>query len=161
MEKLTQKWAIVSFFDEIDDGYEFHRTDNPLHITLAGTFAINKTGQEIYLMLYELLKDEKSYTVQAGDDVLWGENKDIRVVIIEKSEKMFTLQMKIYEELLKNGAVFNEPQHEGLGHILHSTVQKSSRLHKGDSVRINSVSLVAMFPDSDGNRRRIVKTIRF
>lgn len=161
MEKLTQKWAIAAFFDDLEDGYEFHMSDNPLHVTLAGVFAIHYKGREIYAGLSELLQDQESFTVTAGDDAYWGENKDLNVVIMEESKEMSALLMKIYKHLLNNGAIFNEPQYEGSGHILHSTVQKSGRLKKGDKVPINKVSLVDMFPNSDGYRRRIIGTVKF
>lgn len=161
MEKLTQKWCVAAFFDELEDGYEFHRTDIPLHITVAGVFATEDTSQVIFKSLFSLLSNQEPFAVTAGGDELWGNNKDLKVVIIEKSDVMSSLLMKIYEHLLKNGAVFNEPQYEGLGHKLHSTVQKSARLQKGDTVLINKVSLVDMFPDNDGMRRRIVGTVSF
>jgi 2'-5' RNA ligase len=161
MEKLTQKWCIAAFFDELDEGYEFHRTEVPLHITLAGVFAIGDKSEEIYAKLSDLLIDQDSFTVTAGEDVLWGENNDLRVVLIEKSKEMSLLLMKIYEHLLFNGAIFKEPQYEGQGHISHSTVQKTGRLNKGDKVLINKVSLVDMFPNNDGMRRRIAGTVKF
>jgi hypothetical protein len=161
MEKLSQKWAIAAFFEDLDDGFEFHRTEIPLHVTLAGVFDIGIKGKELSVMLSDLLKDNSSFEIQAGDDALWGLNKDIQVVLIEESPDMSNLLMCIYEFLLANGAVFNEPQYEGNGHILHSTVQKSGRLQKGQVVEINKVSLVDMFPDNNGMRRRIVSTVRF
>ncbi len=161
MEKLTQKWTINAFFDDLKDGYAFHRSDYPLHITIAGVFAIDLRGNDIAKILVDLLAGQKSFFVTAGDDALWGEYKDLRVVIIDKSTEMSGILMSIYETLIKNGAVFNQPEYEGPGHILHSTVQKSGRLVKGQKVKINKISLVDMFPDNDGLRRRIVQTINF
>jgi 2'-5' RNA ligase len=161
MEKLTQKWCIAAFFNELDDGFEFHRSEVPLHVTLAGVFAIDDTDIELFRKLQFLLKDTKPFEIQAGDSVEWGKDKEIKVVLIENSSDMLRLLMQIYEFLIANGAVFNEPQYEGKGHILHSTIQKSGRLQKGQVVKINNISLVDMYPDEDGMRRRIVGTIKF
>jgi 2'-5' RNA ligase len=161
MEKLTQKWCIAAFFDELNDGYEFHRTEVPLHVTLAGVFAIDDNGFELSRKLNELLEQSKPFNIRAGDTTHWGLNKEIEVVLIEKSSEMSGLLMQIYEFLKDNGVVFNEPEFEGEGHILHSTVQKSGKLKKGETVNINKVSLVDMFPNNDGMRRKIVSTVKF
>jgi hypothetical protein len=161
MEKLTQKWCIAAFFDELDDGYEFHRTEVPLHVTLAGVFAIDDTGTELFRKLQSLLSGIKSFEIHAGDTTRWGVKKEIQVVLIEKSSEMSKLLMQIYKFLIANGATFNQPEYEGPGHILHSTVQNSGRLHKGEVIQINKLSLVDMFPNNDGLRRRIVSTVKF
>lgn len=161
MEKLTQKWCIAAFFDDLDDGFEFHRTEVPLHVTLAGVFAIDIKGRELFKMLSDYLNSTQSFNIKAGSEDSWGPNKEIRVVLIEKSSEMSGLLMQIYDFLMINGAVFNQPEYEGNGHKLHSTVQKSGKLEKGQIVLINKLSLVDMFPRNDGMRRRIVGTVEF
>ena len=159
MEKLTQKWCIPAFFDELEDGFEFAMTDYPLHMTIAGVFDFDKKGIEIAELINGLLAHSQSFEVVAGDDVYWGINKDIQVVLMEKSEQLASLVKKIYNFLISNGVEFYQPEYEGKYNISHSTVQKTDRLQKGETVIINKLSLVDMFPDSNGYRRRIVKTI--
>ena len=160
MEKLTQKWCIASFFEELKDGFEFDRSDNPLHITLAGVFALDLNGLEIVKIFEDLLKNTKSFSVTAGKDTYWGENKNIQVVLIQDSKELKSLQMNIYNKLISKGAIFNEPEYEGEGHTSHSTVQKVGKLSEGEIVTINKVSIVDMFPNNDGYRRKIVKTVK-
>ena len=47
MEKLTQKWAVLSLLEDMGEGAVFRYTDFPLHLTLAGVFAAEKTGHEL------------------------------------------------------------------------------------------------------------------
>jgi len=158
MEKFTQKWSVVALLEPVSDGYEFFWKDQPLHVTLAGVFASTKSGTQLSELLAELLAGVEPIEVVAGDDLYWGNNQENTVVAIEKSETLLALHLRVHQKLTACGATFNEPEHEGSGVILHSTVQKDSRLNKGETAQISSVSLVDMFPGGDGYRRKITKT---
>jgi 2'-5' RNA ligase len=159
MDKLTQKWAIAAFLEPVEDGFEFHRSDIPLHVTLAGVFASEMDGQQLGETLAELLCSVTSFDVEGGEDLFWGENGEITVVQIKESRELKKLYNRIYDKLVSEGTVYNEPHFEGEANVLHSTVQKHDRLENGQKTRIKSVSLVDMFPNSDGYQRKVVKTI--
>lgn len=161
MEKFTQKWAIIIPLEEHADGSEFYYTDFPLHITIAGVFAIEDSGAELKKMLQLLIKSTRPFEVTADEEALFGDNKDIAVMKIHATPELIHLYELIHSELLKRGAVFNMPHHEGDGYIPHSTYQKSGRLQAGEKVIAKSVSLIDLFPKGDGLTRKITKTITF
>lgn len=161
MEKFTQKWAIIIPLEEHSDGSEFYYTDFPLHITIAGVFAINNSGVELEKMLFELVKNVGAFEVIADEEALFGNEKDIAVMKIIQTPELMKLYRLIHDELLKRKAVFNMPHHEGNGYIPHSTYQKSGRLHPGEKVFAKSVSLIDLFPNDNGYMRKITKTIEF
>ena len=161
MDKFSQKWAIIIPLTMHADGSEFLYTDFPLHITVAGVFAIDNNGDELETMLSELVKNIKPFEVAAEEEALLGEHKDIAVMKIRPAPKLMELHRLVYEELITRNAVFNAPYHQGHGYIPHSTHQKSGRLFAGDKVLVKSVSLIDLYPNSDGLMRKITKTIQF
>jgi 2'-5' RNA ligase len=161
MEKFTQKWAVIIPLEKHPDGSEFYYTDFPLHITIAGVFATTDSGAELEKMLHLLIKSTRPFEVTADEEALFGDNKDISVMKISATPELIHLYELIHSELLKEGAVFNTPHHEGEGYIPHSTYQKSGRLQTGEKVIAKSISLIDLLPNGDGLMRKITKTIKF
>lgn len=156
-EKLTQKWAVASFFDDLEIGYEFPREETPLHATLAGVFAINKSGDEIADLLKQCLIDTTGFSVRGLAEERWGD--ELIVTTLEDSQQFSALYAGVQDRLLNKGAVFNEPQYLHDGFTPHVTQQREGKLSVGESAQISRVSLVDMFPGGDGYRRRIHATI--
>lgn len=157
-EKYSQKWTIASFFEHLSDGYVFHRSEVPLHATLAGVFAIDVTGDKIANLLKTHLQDVPAFHIVGGEETQWG---DVKVRIINKSIHLNALFNGIQKMLLSHGATFNEPEYIGEGFTPHVTKQKSGWLQNGESRIVNSVSVVDMFPDGDYEKRRITATVGF
>jgi hypothetical protein len=61
--------------------------------------------------------------------------------------------------LKRDGVVFDEPQYQEEGYRAHATMQ-ANRLHKGDSVVIDELTVVDMFPNDDINYRRTMRTFK-
>ncbi len=159
MEDLTQKWAIIALMENVQDGAEFYYTDFPLHITLAGVFAINKKGLWLAERLTNLLMDQKTFKIQTGKKDMFGPNKDVAVMKIMKSPELLGMYNKIHSWLLESGAIYNEPQYQGYGYLPHSTFQKSGLLNENEVRQIKSVSIIDLFPNGDGYKRKVFKTI--
>jgi len=158
-EPLTQKWALNCLIEDVAEGTEYHFTNTPMHVTVAGVFALEKSGAWIASELAKLLSNQPAFEIEADSEARFGLNQDTAVMKIKKSEELMNLHSKIYSWLQASGAVFNFPQYEGTGFGPHSTFQKSGRLHPGEKRLITSVSLIDLFPHGDGYQRRIVKTI--
>lgn len=159
MSKFTQKWAIIALLEEIPDGTEFYYTDYPLHMTIAGVFELDKSGLWLSENLTRLLINQKEFDIKAGAEDHFGPDKDIQVMKIIESPELLKFYNKIHNWLLSYGAIYNEPQYQGEGYLPHSTFQKSGRLNEGEIRHIKSVSIVDLFPNNDGHRRKIFKTI--
>lgn len=161
MEQLTQKWAIVAPLQPVKDGVEFSPSDFPLHITLAGVFAIDINGAALSEKILALLTHQAPFEVMADTEDFFGPNKEIAVMKLQKTPELMDLYNTIHNELIALNAIFNTPQYEEAGYIPHSTKQKHAMVTKGESVLIDSVSIIDLFPNSDGHRRKIFKTIQF
>ena len=154
--QYEQKWAVASFFDAIEIGYTFPRDDVPLHATLAGVFAVDMQGSAIAAFISDAINEFKAFSVVAHEIEQWG---PIQVATLHKSEEFNNLYTTIQEVLLEKGAVFNEPQYLMDGFTPHVTHQKTAVLRPKEHATVRSVSLVDMFPDKDGEKRRIISTV--
>ncbi len=159
MEKFTQKWAIIALLEDIQDGAEFYHTDFPLHITLAGVFAIDKNGLWLAEGLNNLLTDQKMFDVQADKKDMFGPNKDVQVMKVMKTPELLSMYNKLHKWLLESGAIYNESRYQGDGYLPHSTFQKSGLLNENEVRQIKSVSIIDLFPNGDGYQRKVFKTI--
>ena len=56
MGQFTQKYAIVQFFEDIEEGYVYSSNNWPLHSTVVDTFAIKWSIDEMVVKLTEALK---------------------------------------------------------------------------------------------------------
>ncbi len=160
MNKFTQKWGIIALLEEIEEGSEFHYTDFPLHITLAGVFSIDKNGRWLANELAHLLIDQKMIEVKPDKKDMFGPNSDIAVMKMKKSAELLSIYDKIHNWLLDTGVVYNDPQYQGKGYVPHCTVQKSGILDENKTYLINSVSIIDLLPNNNGYQRRVVKTIK-
>ena len=62
--------------------------------------------------------------------------------------------------LEKGDLKLNDPQFAGTGFVPHSTVQKHARLHEGDQVIFDALTIIDLFPDDNPYQRKVLKTIR-
>ena len=156
---FTQKYAIVQFFDPVDEGFEYSSDNWPLHSTIVDTFAINWSVNEMVAQLTELLCRHAPAYSTAEEDRLFGENGDIRVTLLDRSESLVALHLNVVTALERGRLILNDPQFARDGFLPHTTVQKHARLNKGDKVRFTALSIIDMFPDADAYKRRVLKTI--
>lgn len=147
----------MHFTAPIESGVRFHMSDWPLHVTIADVFAIDRTGSMIDMKLASLLSEIKAVEVIAVSDELLGETP---VVLLEKIQRLQKLHDSIATLLKENGAIFNNPEFTYDGFLPHSTIQKSGRLHIGDKITIDSVSLIDMFPGGDWQQRKVLMTFK-
>ncbi len=159
MQKFIQKWAIISLLKDVPEGSEFYYTEFPLHLTLAGVFKIDKDGEWLTNELTRLLVGQGSFNIEADKNDMFGPNKDVVVMRIKKTPELLGLYKKIYVWLHNSGVIYNKPNYQGQGYLPHSTFNKSGILLSGESRLINSVSIVDLFPNKNGNQRKIFATI--
>jgi 2'-5' RNA ligase len=131
-------------------------TEWPLHITLANVFAVD-LDTSIKQKLSSLLASQPPISLLAGEDAVLGTTD---VVLIERTDELQSLHDQIIGLLELNGAKFNTPEFTRAGFLPHSTIQKSGRLHKGDKVTINTISLVDMFPNQNWQQRRVLTNFK-
>lgn len=160
MVQFTQKYTIVQFFEDIEEEYVYASNRWPLHSTVVDTFAIKWSIDEMVVKLTEALKHHATVNSEAGDDRFFGENGQVQVVLLRRTESLIKLHLDVLAILEGGGIALNDPQFSRDGFLPHATVQKHARLNKGDKVRFTALSIVDMFPDEDPYTRKVLKTIK-
>jgi hypothetical protein len=122
---------------------------------LADVFAVDRHGANIDEKIARQLAKMEPVQTTALRDTTLGTTP---VVLLDRTAPLVALHTAIVNLLEENGATFNTPEFTKDGFLPHSTIQKSGRLHTGDTVVIDSVSLVDMFPDGDWKQRRVLAT---
>jgi len=159
MQKFVQKYVLVTVIEDFKDGAEFPSSSWPLHITIASNFTIKCSVSELLELLETTLSQSKPFELVAGKDEYFGPQKQTRVTLLHMNNAVKLLHGNVVSTLKSIGAIFDEPAYVRGGFRAHATVQAKIRLHEGDTVAVNGVSLVDMFPNSNPDQRKIIKTL--
>ena len=160
MGQFTQKYAIVQFFEDIEEGYVYASNDWPLHSTVVDTFAIKWSNDEMVTKLTDALKHHATANSEASDDRFFGENGQVKAVLLSRTGSLIKLHLDVLATLESGEIALNDPQFSRDGFLPHATVQKHARLNKGDKVRFTALSIIDMFPNEDPYMRKVLKTIK-
>ncbi len=160
MQKFTQKYAIICLLEDIDEGYQFPSDSWPLHTTLADTFAIEWDEVTLKLKLEEIAATLEMVATKATRDEYFGPDKNIHVVLIEKTDDLAATHYSIVNMLKQGGVKFNGPQYSEEGFLPHSTVQPHARVKLNDTVVYKNLALIDMFPNEDPYQRKVLRIVK-
>lgn len=160
MQQFTQKYTIIQLFKDIPEGTQFSASNWPLHVTIADTFAINWDVPTMVEKLTQLLSSRTSATSVVENDRFFGDQRQVRVALLKKTDDLVKLHQDVIKVLERGGWKPNDPQFAKEGFLPHSTVQKHTRLNKGDEVIFNALTIIDMFPGENPYQRRVIKTIK-
>lgn len=160
MSQFTQKYTLVQFFEDVEEGYEYSSSNWPLHSTVIDTFAIDWSVDEMAVRLTEALCDHTMANSEAEKDTYFGENGQVQVILLNRTESLVKLHLDVLTMLEGGGLSLNDPQFARDGFLPHATVQKHTHLNEGDRVQFATLSIIDMFPGGDPYKRKVLKTIR-
>lgn len=152
----SQKYTLVQFFQQLDEGEVFHMSDWPPHVTLADTFAIDITDQ--LLTELEAYLNRWHYTVTCVQDE--GILGTTDVWLLKNTLELQATHDRLIDILDKHGATFNNPNFTRNGFIPHITKQANFDIKINDKVSIDTLALVDMFPNQNWQNRKVVKLFK-
>ena len=159
-QHFSQKYTIIQLLEDMPEGTQFSSSDWPLHVTIVDTFAIDWDVPTMTGKLESLLADHAQAASAAEGEAFFGPDKQTKATLLEKTESLIALHNNVVELLSEGGLRLNNPQFAGEGFVPHATVQKHDRLHEGDRVAFNTLTIIDMFPDNDPYQRKVLKTIQ-
>ncbi len=158
-QNFTQKYTIIQLFEDISEGTQFASDNWPLHATIVDTFAVDWDVPTMIEQLENMLAKHTGANSKVKGDQFLGPERQTPVSLIEKTDSLLKLHYDIIELPEKGGLELNDPHFAREGFLPHATVQKHARLHEGDEVVFNALTVIDMFPDGDPYQRKILKTI--
>lgn len=159
-QQFTQKYAIIQLFEDMVVGTQFSASNWPLHSTIADTFAIEWDVPTLIEKLTELLDSRAEVVSTAGDDRFFGDNGQVQVVLLEKTEGLQQLHNDVIAMLKQGGWKPNDPQFANEGFLPHSTVQSHGRLNKGEEVAFKELAIIDFFPEGDPYERKLLAKVK-
>ncbi len=133
-------------------------SDWPLHVTLSPRFAVDIKQPNLVTDLKNLLAKKKPIKTIVKKDEKFGQDHHILVSLLELTSKLLELHNEVLDLLESYGAIFDEPNFSRSGYRPHITVQKSGRVNRGDTIMINNLTLVDMYPEQNIKQRKILET---
>lgn len=156
MEPFTQKYTIAQLLEPMAEGVEYASADWPLHVTIAGIFAVDLVGSQLIEQLRQLLVRYEPFTAIAAGDAYFGPKKQTRVTLFETNERLTVLHYDVVALLQRCHATFTSPQFNEAGFRAHASVRPYARLQRGAIVTFQALTVIDMFPDGDPYRRKIL-----
>ncbi len=160
VREFTQKYTIISILEDIDEDADFSSLDWPLHVTIVDMFAIQLDIDNLINRMTIFAKKRKPIKTKASYDDYFGQNNNILVTLLDMSKELLDLHYDVLLALECVGLVFDNPQFIREGFKAHCTAQSHVRLKEGDSVIINNLAIVDMFPGGDPYKRKIIKKLK-
>lgn len=154
--KYSQKYTLAAFLEPIKLGTEFSMADWPLHVTLADTFAI-ELNLALEQKLNKLLKRIPELNLSIGADATLGTTK---AVLVNNTNALQSLHNQIIDLLESTAAKFNNPEFTRIGFLPHITNPESLKLSLGDTIQLNTISLIDMFPREDWQQRKVISSYK-
>jgi 2'-5' RNA ligase len=156
---MSQKYVIAHFIKPVEPKYNFSCKQWPLHVTLLPNFIVSNSLDELIYNLNELSHTIRPFSIQVGDDDNFGPNGEVLVSLIKPEEDILSLHSKLLA--ITKSYKFDTPQYIGEGYRPHASKQQNNELVSGENYLVESMTLVDMFPDSDIERREVIKTFYF
>lgn len=154
-----QKYLFVKFLETPPKSGVFDMKNWPLHVTIVRNFSYTGNISALTSLVEHIARDLKPISTTADKEALFGPEENILVTLLMMTDELRAMHQLLYDKLIERGAVFDEPQYCGAGFRAHATVQESGKLNKGDSVMIDELTLIDMFPDQDITQRKILSTV--
>lgn len=157
---MSQKYVIVHFIEVTKVPDEFPCTEWPLHVTLLANFTISQPIEKLIEKLDLYAGAIAPFEIMSDGEDLFGSNMNVAVSLIQPSKSIRKVHTELAALTKSLGAEYDEPKFMNEGFRPHATKQVNSRLADKQKLTLNNFTLVDMHPDSNVNRRRVIKTYK-
>jgi 2'-5' RNA ligase len=148
------KYVIVSFLEEIPNGYIFNRNNWPLHLTIIRPFLSPDESDYFVEKLKFICSKNNRIQLTAKSEELFGLNKDIPVIELEMTGDLQNLHDEV-KQVLKDSIEFESALYADFRP--HVTTQGNKSIKVGEDIMIDSLSLVK----SSGDTKEVISSIKF
>lgn len=157
----TQRYVIIKLLEKLQDGDEFLPENYPLHITIVPSFQLEGMDDALLGKIKQLCSVSEAFSLVAGEDEFFGPNGEVHVTTIIMNDELKKLHTNLMSILSDAGAIFDEPQYMLENYRAHATVQEAIRLHEGDSITIDNITIIDKLPNGLPSKRKLLKTFIF
>lgn len=124
----------------------YPRNNQPLHLTVLGTFYSDMSSEEISEKLETLLEKYGSLQLRTENYEMYGRGNDVPAVTVKLSSSLFNLHRRILNMIEPNAELKN-PDYNGDGYHPHIT-DKNQLVELNDTLSIDTLYLVQFIEDT-------------
>jgi hypothetical protein len=147
------QYVLVAPLARLEVGDGFSMSAWPLHVTIVPNFSTTLPKGDVSSVFSA---PTPAMDVVVGREDLFGPRNNVRVSVVEHSEKLALLHARFVADLLGLGVVFDNPEYLGAGYRPHITATKRARAGEGDILHLDQLALVDMAPRGDSGHRVVV-----
>ncbi len=151
------RWCVVTFVEPAPA--EFGREAWPLHLTWVPPFdaAEDDVVRALTQVLAAWSEDRSALETQTVGEAWFGRRREVRVTELARTGRIDALHRAMLAALADTGVDVRAMRHVRDAFRPHVSAQGERALALGTVVDLSEVALVAMRPDADARRRRVVR----
>ncbi len=132
----------------------------PLHCTLMHWFRSTRSAKSVEEMLRFVCSDHKPIELLSRQHELFGPNKDIPVIVIERNDALYRLHCDLYVMLRAANTEFSELRFVGSKYRPHVTTQKGRAFKPGRRCIADTAYIIQAMNSMQFAGKRIVGKCR-
>ncbi|HEU0266580.1 MAG TPA: 2'-5' RNA ligase family protein [Candidatus Saccharimonadaceae bacterium] len=153
----SQKYCLVQPIAPMQLGDEFDASNWPLHVTIAGVFALAWTDDS-HEKFADIVTYHKVFNTVTADIAYFGPQKTIKVRRLTMTPELYALHDAVVTFVEECGGSFNEPHYLRKDFVPHATM-RGTEPPANQTVSFHQLALIDMFPDGDHTRRKIIRLL--
>lgn len=147
------RYVVVLPLAPLERGDEFTVADWPLHVTVVEPFESDATPAELVAALAPVALGSREIRTTAGEDAMFGRNRDVPVSLIRDGGELRMLREDALAALAPHGLNLGRVRQDFRPHV---SAKRHGRLHSGDRVRFDRLTLIDMRPPTGSHHRAVV-----
>lgn len=142
--------VLVSFIEDHAEGGSFYKSRNhgwPFHVTIVPWFSTNDF-QKLDNLLHDTAAKITPITIQVGQKVFFGKEKDIPVNVLQNQEQLAVIHRSLLKSILKQGHLLEDSwvNDNFIAHITRH-LDAATNHEQGETLVLDHLYLVKMISD--------------
>lgn len=146
------RWVVVLPVDALRTGDVFSAGQWPLHVTLVEPFTTDVEAKTLAAALMPLAASTAPVPVTIGPDAMFGPKRNILVSLVEDGGRLTPLRADVQDALR---ALTVDLRHPRADYSPHVTAERHGRVHEGDRLTLELLTLVRLRPPETSHHGRI------
>lgn len=139
-----QSYVVVALFEPIDVGTSFARKHWPAHVTLASTFFVDGTVDELAAAVRSAGSLTEPMVLTFAGRALFGPNRDVPVRLV-RSTRVSDVHRRLADHLeALPGFAAEEPAFWRHGYHPHLTLRPMNAVREGDSLNACCIAIARL-----------------
>ena len=139
---------VLALPELLNVGTTISRQEWPAHVTLASSFVVDESGDELARAVNDVFTGEEQLSIRFAGTAAFGPHLDVAVQLVD-SPQIFTLHKRLADRLESmRGFAADEPAYWRAGYRPHMTHTPSITVHEGEHLELRYIVIAEMTESS-------------